>query len=209
MKKECKKINNKILIKKTIHISIIIILLLILILIFQKIYNNLLHKRGFEDSIISFAEKNKETIFSINKVVFFSSSDSKNKLNSGLNFSIENLYTYTDIALFIDNNSEENTLENTLKSVKISNIKFTKEPVVGQPSLYYKPITGFAKSEFEESNIIDKELEFIITSENEADLSKPVLYNNCANPITLSYINQNIKTDYTMKDTENPITYNG
>ena len=41
------------------------------------------------------------------------------------------------------------------------------------------------------------------------DLSKPVLYNNCANPITLSYVNQNIKTDYTMTDTQNPITYNG
>ena len=47
------------------------------------------------------------------------------------------------------------------------------------------------------------------TSANEADLSKPVLYNNCANPITLSYANQNIKTDYTMTDTQNPITYNG
>lgn len=40
-------------------------------------------------------------------------------------------------------------------------------------------------------------------------LSSPTLYNNCANPIVLSYINENIKTDYTITDTSNPITYDG
>ena len=195
--------------KKIICIAIIIILIIILIFLFQKVYNNLLYKKNFENSVISFAENNQETIFSINKVIFFSSSDSKNKSSSPTNFTIENLYTYTDIALFIDNNSEENTLENTLKKVKITNIKFTKEPTVGKPNLYYKPIENFAKSELEEKNVINEELEFEVTSEEKVDLSKPVLYNNCANPITLSYINQNIKNDYTMTDIENSITYNG
>lgn len=206
-KKETK--NNKVLIKRIIHGIIIILLIVIAIFLFRKVYNNLLNKKSFEESVISFIEKNQETIFSINKIVFFSSSDSKNKSSSVSNFTIQNLYTYTDIALFIDNNSEENTLENTLKNVEISNIKFTKEPTVGKPNLYYKSINDFAKSEFEEKNIIDKKLRFEVTSENEVDLSNPVLYNNCANPITISYINQNIKTDYTMTDTQNPITYNG
>lgn len=209
MEEKNNKIKNRILIKKIIHFSIIIILILILIFLLKKSYNNFSHNKEFENSIISFAEKNKETIFKINKIIFFVSSDSKNKSSSATNFTIENLYTYTDIALFIDNSSEENTLENTLKNVKITNIKFTKEPTVGEPKIYYKPINGFAKSEFEENDIIENELEFKITSEDEADLSKPVLYNNCANPITLSYINQNVKTDYTMTDVENPITYNG
>ena len=196
-------------IKKIINILIIIILIVLLIFLSQNTYNNLLNKKAFENSIISFAEKNKETIFSINKVVFFSSCDSKNKTSSKTNFTIENLYAYTDIALFIDNNSEENTAENTLKNVKIYNIKFTKEPILGKPNLYYKSVENFAKSQIDENNIINKELKFEITSEDEADFSKPVLFNNCANPITLSYINQNIKTDYTMTDTQNPITYNG
>ena len=191
----------------------IILIIIILIFLFQKTYNNILNRKNFENSTISFAEKNKETIFTINKIVFFSSSDSKNKSSSTSNFTIENLYAYTDIALFIDNHinnqSEENNTENTLKSVKVTNIKLKKEPTVGSPNLYYKSIENFAKSEFQEDNKIDKELEFEVTAENEADLSKPVLYNNCANPITISYINQNVKTDYTMTDTENPITYNG
>lgn len=204
-----KEKNKKILIKRMIYIIIIIILITILVFLFKKTYDNLLHKKTFENSIISFAEKNQKTIFSINKIVFFSSSDSKNKTSSSSNFTIENLYAYTDIALFIDNNSEKNTTENTLKNVKISNIKFTKEPTAGKPNLYYKSVENFAKSELDQNNVIDKELEFEITAEDEADFSKPVLFNNCANPITLSYINQNIKTDYTMTDTQNPITYNG
>lgn len=195
--------------KKIIHAIIIIFLIVILIFLFQSTYNKLLQKKIFENNIMNFAEKNSKKIFSIDKIVLFSSCDSKNKTSSQTNFTIENLYTYTDIAIFINNNSEENTLENTLKKVKISNIKISKEPEIGNPNLYYKSINNFAKSELEEKNKIEKELEFKITSENEADLSNPVLYNNCANPITLSYINQNIKTDYTMTDTENPITYNG
>lgn len=197
------------LIKKMIYIITIIILIIILAFLFQKIYYNKVNKKIFEKSIISFAEKNKETIFTVNKIVFFSSCDSKNKTSSSSNFTIENLYAYTDIAIFIDNNSEENTAENTLKNVKISNIKITKEPILGKANLYYKSIENFAKSEFDEKNLIDKELKFEITSKDEANFTKPVLFNNCANPITLSYINQNIKTDYTMTDTQNPITYNG
>lgn len=204
-----KEKDKKFFIERTIHNIIIIILIIILIFLLKKAYDNLLNKKTFENSMISFAEKNEETIFTINKIVFFSSCDSKNKTSSTSNFTIENLYSYTDIALFIDNNSEENTTENTLKNVKISNIKFKKEPTAGKPNLYYKSVENFAKSEINENNIIDEELKFEITSEDDADFSKPILFNNCANPITLSYINQNIKTDYTMTDTQNPITYNG
>ena len=71
-----------------------------------------------------------------------------------------------------------------------------------------RPLYEYLDSKNEE-NIIKDELEFNISQEDQTDLSKPTLYNNCANPITLSYINQNIKTDYTIIDTTNPITYDG
>ena len=58
--------------------------------------------------------------------MFFTSCNAKNKTSSNTNFTIENLYQYTDIALFINNNSEENNLENTLKSVKLTNLKYQK-----------------------------------------------------------------------------------
>lgn len=67
----------------------------------------------------------------------------------------------------------------------------------------------FAKSDLIEENKINNTLDFNITSENEANLDTPTLYNNLANPITLSYANQNIKSDYTITDTSTPITYDG
>lgn len=81
--------------------------------------------------------------------------------------------------------------------------------ICGEPQLYFKGLNQFSKSNFLEKNEITDSLDFIITSENEADLDTPTLYNNLANPITLSYVNQNIKSDYTITDTSTPITYDG
>lgn len=201
--------NQKFLLKYITYIIFVIISIIILILLIKNIYDNLQQKKKFENSIISFTEKNQNIIFSINKIVFFSSSDCQNTNNTSNNFTINNLYAYTDIALFIDNNSEESTVENTLKSLKISNIKFNKEPKIGIPNLFYKSINNFAKGELKEENKIEEKLEYKVISENQADLTEAVLYNNCANPITLTYIIQNLKNEYTITDTQNPITYNG
>lgn len=154
--------------------------------------------------------KNDKTVFEINKIVFFSSCDAKNKTSSSSNFTIENLYQYTDIAIFINNKSEEEkTSENTFKKVYINNVKFNKLPKLGEPKLYFKSLNQFATSNLPEGNEILDTLDFTITSENEANLDNPVLYNNLANPITLGYVNQNVKTDYTLTDTSVPITYDG
>lgn len=79
----------------------------------------------------------------------------------------------------------------------------------GEPKLYFKSINNFSKSDILDENIINDKLEFNITSDDETNLDMPTLYNNLANPITLSYVNSNIKTDYTLTDTSSPITYDG
>ena len=185
---------------------ILIVFLLFLIYNTLKTYNSV---KSMSESLINFSKNNENTIFSINKIVFFSSADSKFKTGSSSNFTIENLYTYTDIALFINNNSDSYTMENTLKSLKIENIKINNLPKIGTPNLYYKDLNQFASSEFLDENKINSMLDFTITSDNIADFSTPILYNNCANPIVLSLVNQNIKTDYTLTDTSIPITYDG
>lgn len=139
----------------------------------------------------------------------FSSCDSKNKTGSANHFTIENLYQYTDIALFIESTTAEKTLENTLKEVSIQNIQFNTKPNLGEPNLYFKSIHQFSKSELIDENKIQDHLDFSISSEDSANLDTPTLYNNLANPITLTYINSNIKTDYTITDTSVPITYDG
>ena len=210
MKQKKEESKKRKLIKQILFSVLAIILIIILILLFKNVYNKLKSKKYFENDITSFSEKNKDTIFSINKIMFFSSCDSKNKTTSQTNFTIENLYAYTDIAIFIDNNTLENkneqinsesnsiennetnmeeqketlTAENTLKNVKITNIKFTKKPEIGNGNIYYKNVNNFAKSEINEKNKIENELQFETTSENKTNLDKPILYNNCANPIT-------------------------
>lgn len=139
----------------------------------------------------------------------FSSCDSKNKTSSANHFTIENLYQYTDIALFIESTATEKSLENTLKEVSIQNIQFNTKPNLGEPNLYFKSIHQFSKSELIDENKIQDHLDFSISSEDSANLDTPTLYNNLANPITLTYINSNIKTDYTITDTSVPITYDG
>ncbi len=195
--------------KKITLIIVYTFLIIVLFFLFNLVFNKYISKRNFESSILSFADKNQTTIFEINKILFFSNCDAKNKNISANNYTIENLYQYTDIALFITNNAEENTLENTLKKVSIENIKINKMPTDGEPKLYFKSLNTFSKSEIIDTNIIQDKLEFNVTSEDETSLDTPTLYNNLANPITLSYINHNIKTDYTLTDTSAPITYDG
>lgn len=95
------------------------------------------------------------------------------------------------------------------KNVSIENIQYHTLPVQGSPELYFKSINQFSKSDILPENKIAEKLNFTITSANEDNLETPTLYNNLANPITLSYISENIKSDYTITDTSLPITYDG
>ena len=82
--------------------------------------------------------KNQKTVFEVNKIVFFSNCDAKNKTSSSTNFTIENLYQYTDMAIFINNHStDEKTSENTLKKVSINNIKFNKMPELRRAKIIF------------------------------------------------------------------------
>ena len=195
--------------RKKLLFCIVLFLFLIFLLLSYIVFQKIIIKKNFEDSFLPFADKNKNTIFTIDKIVMFSSADSKSKTSSATNFTIENLYQYTDIAIFIKNTNNEHTLENTLKNVSINNIKFDLPPSLGEPNLYFKSINNFAKSDIDEHNIISDMLDFNISSEDKADLNTPTLFNNLANPITLSYVNQNIKSDYTITNTSSSITYDG
>ena len=209
-KTKSKKIDFRNLNKKEFILTLITIVLFIIVFVLcYLLFYKYVLKRNFESTVLDFSSKNEETVFEINKITFFSSCDAKNKSASSTNFTIENLYQYTDIALFITSPNEEKTLKNTLKSAYIDNIEYTKIPTLGTPNLYYKNIYNFAKSDIVDNNLINDRLDFNITSEDEANLDTPTLYNNLANPIVLSYVNSNIKTDYTLTDISTPITYDG
>ena len=205
---KAKKLDFKNLSKREFVLTLITIILFIIVLVLcYLLFYKYVLKRNFENSVLDFSSKNEETVFEIKNIVFFSNCDAKKKTTSSSNFTIENLYQYTDMALFITSPKEEKTLENTFKSLYIDNIKYIKRPELGEPNLYYKNINNFAKSDIIDNNLITDRLDFEITSEDEANLDIPILYNNLANPIVLSYVNSNVKTDYTLTDTSSPITY--
>ena len=207
IKENVKKENTK---KAKILLTIITIILLIVVIILAfLVFQKYILKKNFENDILGFVDKNQSTIFTVDSITLFSSADAGYKTNTANNFTIQNLYQYTDIAVFIKNTADEDTLENTLKKVTIENIQFTNTPNLGEPKLYFKSINDFAKSDIVEDNLIADSFEFTVSSSDEADLSTPTLYNNLANPLTFSYVNSNIKSDYTITDISSPITYDG
>lgn len=208
-KSKKKNTDTKLRNKKIILTITAVILFLIVIFLGYLVFRKYILKKNFEDDILGFANKNQSTIFTINNITLFSSADAGYKTNTANNFTIQNLYQYTDIAIFIRNTASENTLENTLKKVTIDNISFTTKPNLGEPKLYFKSLNNFAKSDIIEENLISDSFEFNVSSSDEADLNTPTLYNNLANPLTFSYVNTNIKPDYTITDVSSPITYDG
>lgn len=199
--------------KKNIILTVAFIFFMIILIILSgatyKTVKGYSDSEKYLDSIYKIQEYNNEKIFTIEKITYFSSSDANIETNSNSSFTISDLYQYTDIAIFINPNSENLTNKNTLKSVTLKNIDFLLKPSIGTQALYYKNINDFATSNFSKKNLIENSINFDTTSENTIDYSKPILYNNCANPITLCYINSSIQKKYTLNNAISNIAHNG
>jgi hypothetical protein len=194
--------------KQVIKLIIFLVLTLILIILLDFIYSSYSNKIKFQNSILS--QTANTSIFSTDKIVFFSSCNASSTVNANSTITIKDLYQYSDIAIFINNssNNETFTLENTLKEIYIENISFITPPYLGKPSLYTQTLNNFASGTFLQENKITDLVNFDISSDDVIDYSSSALHNNCATPITLCYVNSNIINDYTISNTEN-ITYDG
>lgn len=254
---------------------IAIVLFIIAFVLFRHIMIVKIANEKFAKQASEFYKLNAQTVFSIDKIYMYSSANAiENKDNRPV-WNL-NLYQYTDIAIYINNRSEDKlTYENSIKSLYIDNIKFT-ELKKGTPSLYYKNVNEFGKSiyskaiedssssiqqqvvntpqpqneeineeelEQEQNNenestpqeeqeenqtqiedittirkqavekkqqekITDK-LEFAILNDGDIDYIKPQLYTDCSNPITLEFVNDNIKENQIISDIKNEIIYDG
>lgn len=196
-------------IKKISFFVVFAILVFILIFLCNIVYTSLISKLFFENYLDSILDKEANNIFTIDKVVLFSSCNADSTINSNNTTTINNLTQYTDIAIFINNSTDDFSAENTLKSVAIKDFSFNKNPLSGTPNLYYKNLLNFATPDIVEENVISSDLDFSVSSEDEIDYNTPTLFNNCANPITLSYVNSNITNNYTVENTDNAIIYDG
>lgn len=202
------KLNSKFLIK----IITLIPLTIILCILSGYVYGNYLNKIKFETDVVSASEENANKLFTVSKVVLFSSANAEQHEVSKKAIWDLDISQYTDIAIYIDNQKENGvSARNTISSLTIDETSFVTAPELGTPSLYYKDIHQFGTFEKKEENRIENSsYSFNIINYNEnIDYSKPSVYNDLGNPITLSYINSNIKEHAIISDTSSPLTFDG
>lgn len=198
--------------KKLLFYGILIFFVIMFIVLSYIVIYNVKKMSTYKctQSVYDFAKENSEVVFSVDKIVYFSGANANSSINANSSFTISDLYQYTDIAIFINNHADGNfTAKNTLKNVCLSNIKFQLSPSIGTPNLYFQNINNFATNSYDENKLITDTIDFTCSSDDIIDYSTPTLYNNCANPITLCYINSNIKASQTLTDTVSNISYDG
>lgn len=201
------KINLKNLNKKTLKLILILVTsLLVLVFIYSYFLKNLFIKNNFESEYASISNLNEETVFSLNKLVLFSSATAESK---GLSNAVWNLdiSQYSDIGIYLNNISNDISEKNNIKELYIDNISISNTEY-GLPCLYKKSIDDFGKCSFREENIFKDRIDFnIIQKENEINYLNNELYNDLSAPITLGFYNKNVKTDFLNSDSM--VEYNG
>ena len=210
------KINmNKIQIKnpKVVFAILIISLFIIFLLYYNFIFSVSFARNSFANSMIEIAEENENSIFNIQKMLFYSSA---NAVDNTEEQSLQNLSIsqYTDISIYIDNTSSvtELTNENTVKQLYIDNIFINSNSDRGNKYLNYKNPMDFGKfKDFDatENNRIDFNIVNTNNENENYDYSKPTFYTDCSNPITLGYMNKDLLTNYSVSKDSNSVSFNG
>ncbi len=199
---------------------VLISLLIVTVYLMVHTARTIIINNKFADEVNEFYKLNSKTVFSIDKIYMYSSaSATENKVNRPV-WNL-NLFEYTDIAIYINSKSNDSlSNENTIKSLYIDNIKFGS-PKLGEQNLYFKDINDFGKSiikKNEESvdtkttiktEAIKDKLEFSILNDGDIDYSKPQLYADTSNPISLEYVNTNIKKNQIVSDISSDVIYDG
>lgn len=197
--------------------KLILCILLIIFLIFsiRNIVMCQVANRNLAELADSFYMSNAKTVFSIDKIILYSSANAiKNEVTRPV-WDL-NVYQYTDIAIYINNHSDEElNSENAIKTLYIDNIKLNGVKK-GEQSLYFKNAPDFGKSiysavekkEDADSNKIGDKLEFSVLNDGDINYEKRQIYADCSSPITLEYVN-NIVDNKIISDIENDVKYDG
>lgn len=208
-----KKLNFKVKNAKLAFVILMILAFIIFLLYYNYILFTSFAKNKFADEMVEIADKNENSIFSIQKILLYSNATANdNSEDQSLkNMSISQ---YSDISIFIDNTSyiTDLTNENTVKELYIDNISIQANSDKGTKILNYKNPLNFGKYKEIEGSKNDR-IDFNIintNSENENhDYSAPTFYTDCSNPITLGYLNKDLLTNYSATDGSNTISFNG
>ena len=178
-----------------------VILFAIFIALFAYVYGNYRIRSSFEQDVLEFEKLNSKTLFKIDGITLYSSAsataseDGKGKID---------ISQFTDIYFTVQN------IENRkIADFYICDISFFAMPELGTPYLLYKNPLDFGKLTNTDVTSYDWVHFEVLNSDTDIDYTKPYVLNNLSNPITLEYINKNVKTDFSIPTSTSLITYDG
>jgi len=166
----------------------------------------------FANQSYAFTTENEEPIFKIKEIILYSSAYALDKSEGEVLRDLD-LHQFTDISISIDNKSYISDLsnKNTVSELYIDNIRITKNSDKGNSTLNYKNPFMFGK--YQDSSEQSKRIDFRILHTNadnqNNDFSEPTFFTDCSNPITLGYLNKNIKTNDQILKSDEKIDFNG
>lgn len=204
-RKKRKKVNIN---KQIIFLIIVFIAIIILCLLINLIYTKHKAKTNFESDLLS--SNDYSDTFSIDKIVLYSSANATSNETSRNLWNI-NVYQFTDMAIYLNNNSESSlSSKNTIKELYIDNIKYSPLPEKGTPELYYKAIDNFGIPSLKDENLVQYKLNFkIINSKDTLDTNTASFYETCQTPITLQFVNKDIKANAIIPNTGEALVFDG
>lgn len=190
--------------------KLIITIFLTIVLIIMVVYTTILQisNKKFGKEIDDFSKLNSKTVFSIDKIYMYSSSDADSHTEDRPIWNLD-IHQFTDIAIYINNRSDnELNYENSVKELYIENVRFSG-PESGKPSLHFKNVESFGKLSRDENTLINDRLEYGILNDGDLDYSKPQIYADCSNPLILEYRNMNIKQNVIISDISSNLRFDG
>lgn len=193
-----------------IKISILIFVVLVSILFFNILKNRQLSQEiDKKEPVLSLTTDS--NIFKTSSVFLYSSANALNNSEMQSDYWDLNLYQYTDIAITIDNHVSIDglTQKNTVKEMYIDNISYPSSPKQGAPVLYSKEAEYLGKAIIDKEKAVLGKLDFNVISSNDSEPKQPSFYADCSNPILLSSINEEIVPNFTIRNTNSAITFDG
>lgn len=199
------------LLKNTRLILIIdIILIIISIISYKYILSTEINKRICIKDTLEFAEEINNPVFKIKQIILYSSAYAVDN-SSGQKLQDINISQFTDMAIYIDNNSEEITAKNTINELFIDNIEINTKSESGEKIFNYKNPLNIGKY-VDLENYRDDGILFNVIHTNEenenSDYNNNIFYTDCSNPISLGYINKNLITNCKLSS-EGSISFDG
>lgn len=211
-----------------IKFFLILCSLIIIIALSLFVIPNWLGRNRFTDELSNFA--NKSSVFSLSKIYCYSSASGINNTEGKAMWDV-NVSQYTDVALGLSINNVNNDLTNNLgdsdlqvvdtspkysiSKIYIDNISFSNNNT-GALSLSYIPILNFGLISNEElTNPAEQQskIDFNIVDDKEILLNnivrEPSIDKNLILPITLRYLNSNIKVNHTITNIEEKLSFDG